>query len=102
MSTTISLELNEIPRAVVKGQVPIQALDDVQTRVQSNVASTSGVEIENKGATAIIITVITGVTTISSLLAGLVTIALPVMAKDLDIPQALLIWFVFSSDFSKE
>jgi hypothetical protein len=36
-------------------------------------------------------TVITG---ISSLLAGIVTVALPTIAKDLQIPNNLLLWYV--------
>ena len=49
-------------------------------------------KVETKGTTAIVISTITGVTLISSLLSGLVTISLPAMAKDLDIPQALVLW----------
>ncbi|KAK5939593.1 hypothetical protein PMZ80_007972 [Knufia obscura] len=49
-------------------------------------------KVEKKGTTAVIITTITGVTMISSLLSGLVTISLPAMAKDLQISDALLLW----------
>lgn len=57
----------------------------------TEIARTSSV-VEKKGTTAFIITTIAGVTMISSLLSGIVTIALPVMAKDLEISQALLFW----------
>jgi hypothetical protein len=46
-----------------------------------------------KGTTAIIFASITGVTGISSLLSGLVTVILPTMAKDLDISKSLLLWY---------
>ena len=45
-----------------------------------------------KGPTAIIFTSVTAVTGISSLLAGLVTVALPRIVHDLDIPHSLLLW----------
>jgi MFS family permease len=45
-----------------------------------------------KGTTAIIFTSIAGVTLISSMLAGVVTVALPHMVVDLSIPQSLLLW----------
>ena len=46
-----------------------------------------------KGSTAIIFTSVTAVTGISSLLAGLVTVALPRIVHDLDIPSSLLLWY---------
>jgi hypothetical protein len=45
-----------------------------------------------KGPTTIIFTSITAVNTISSMLAGLVTVALPRMVDDLDIPPSLTLW----------
>lgn len=45
-----------------------------------------------KGPTAIIFTSVTAVTGISSMLAGLVTVALPRIVHDLDIPTSLLLW----------
>lgn len=45
-----------------------------------------------KGSTAIIFTSVTAVTGISSLLAGLVTVALPRIVHDLNIPHSLLLW----------
>ncbi|KAK5070103.1 hypothetical protein LTR64_001938 [Lithohypha guttulata] len=48
--------------------------------------------VETKGTTAVIISAIGGVTLISSMLAGLVTIGLPVIARDLKISDTLLIW----------
>ena len=45
-----------------------------------------------KGPTAVIFTSVTAVTGISSLLAGLVTVALPRMVHDLEIPTSLLLW----------
>ena len=45
-----------------------------------------------KGPTAIIFTSVTAVTGISSLLNGIVTVALPRMVHDLEIPTSLLLW----------
>ena len=47
-----------------------------------------------KGTTVIIFASVTGVTGISSLLAGLVTVTLPKMAKDLELSESLLLWYV--------
>lgn len=38
---------------------------------------------------------ITGVLVASSMTTGLITVALPTMAKDLEIPEHLLLWYVF-------
>ncbi|EON65456.1 hypothetical protein W97_04694 [Coniosporium apollinis CBS 100218] len=46
----------------------------------------------SKGTTAVVITSVTCITGISSLLAGLVTVGLPTIAKDLNIPPALELW----------
>lgn len=51
-------------------------------------------KVEKKGTTAVIITTIAGVTMISSLLSGLITISLPVIARELQISDALLLWSV--------
>lgn len=65
--------------------------DDLSSEQNIAVDPTPAV-VEEKATTAFIITTIAGVTIISSLLSGIVTIALPVMARDLDISPALLFW----------
>ena len=50
-------------------------------------------EVSRKGTTAAIFASITGVTGISSLLLGMVTVMLPKMAKDLDISDAVLLGY---------
>jgi hypothetical protein len=45
-----------------------------------------------KGTTAIIFASITAVTGIYAIISGIVVIALPKMAKDLDISDSLLLW----------
>jgi hypothetical protein len=45
-----------------------------------------------KGTTAIVLVTVVCVTMISTLLAGLVTVGLPTMAAELDIPPNLLLW----------
>jgi hypothetical protein len=44
--------------------------------------------------TVIILATVTGVTIISSLLAGVVIVSLPEMAKDLHLSDSLLLWYV--------
>lgn len=44
--------------------------------------------------TAIVLATVVGVTMISSLLAGLVTIVLPTMAHELELDASLLLWYV--------
>lgn len=46
----------------------------------------------SKSKTAVIIASVTMITTISSLLSGLTTVALPTIAIELSIPQSLLLW----------
>lgn len=90
MSTTATMELVGAPEL---GAQDTQS--SIVRHVPLNVeVSTLTTNVEVKGTTAIIITTITGVTMISSLLNGLVTIALPAMARDLKISEALLLWSV--------
>ena len=60
----------------------------------------NGPELEprplQKGTTAVIFATVTGVTGISSLLAGLVTVTLPRMAQDLELPNSLLLWYFYN------
>jgi hypothetical protein len=46
----------------------------------------------SKGQTVVVISSVTVITGISSLLAGLVTVGLPTIAKELDIPSGLVLW----------
>lgn len=50
-------------------------------------------EVPGKGTTAIVLTTVVCITGISSLLAGLVTIALPTMARELGLGTDLLLWY---------
>jgi len=85
MSATTTIELSTVAEGRNKSTTPIE----------QNVESVpANVKVESKGVTAIIITTITGVSLISTLLAGIVTISLPAMAKDLDISEALMLWLV--------
>lgn len=88
MSTTV-VEL-------VEGSVLTSNERDNGTPVNGHVQTTRVVEIrpkvEKKGATTVIISTITGITFISSLLSGLITISLPTIARDLAISEALLLW----------
>lgn len=47
----------------------------------------------SKATTAVVIASVTCITGISTLLAGLVTVGLPTMAKDLSLDPSLLLWY---------
>lgn len=83
MSNTSTIELTT-PGALVKAQAAPAQRDNEPQR-------TATLPLP-KVTTAVIFATVTGVTCISSLLAGLVTVALPRMAKDLDLPESLLLW----------
>lgn len=95
MSATRTIELTTSPG----GQASQLGRTDEVPAGQDVSVESSPAAVEEKGKTALIITTIAGVTTISSLLSGIVTIALPVMARDLDISPALLFWSVTSAVF---
>lgn len=82
-----AIELVAPPAAVHIQRKPNE--DNIPDRLEATAAP---VRVQSKGTTTVIITAITGVTTISSLLNGLVSITLPAIAKDLDIPDALILW----------
>jgi hypothetical protein len=65
------------------------AVNDLQP--SDSVASTA-LQTPSKGTTAIVLVTVVCVTMISTLLAGLVTVGLPTMAAELDIPPSLLLW----------
>jgi hypothetical protein len=79
--TQTAIELTTKP--VGADQQPSESQGDVLERPNQTL---------RKGPTAIIFTSVTAVTGISSLLAGLVTVALPRIVHDLDIPTSLLLW----------
>lgn len=90
MSATSTIELVE-----GSGQTAHETHNKVAATMPEDVdVPLPSAKVEKKGTTAVIITTITGVTMISSLLSGLVTISLPAMAKDLQISDALLLWSV--------
>ncbi|KAF1979739.1 integral membrane protein [Bimuria novae-zelandiae CBS 107.79] len=57
-----------------------------------NTIISNAVQAPTKGTTAIVLVTVVCVTMISTLLAGLVTVGLPTMAEELDIPPSLLLW----------
>lgn len=67
----------------------IASQDGVRTETRS-----LGTQDVSKGITAAVITSVTCVTGISSLLAGIVTVAMPIIAQDLNIPSNLQLWCV--------
>jgi len=88
MSATTTIELFGGPDSRAHN-----AQDKDTTPFPLNVETAPAIaKVQEKGTTAVIIATITGVTMISSLLSGLITISLPAMAKDLQISDALLLW----------
>lgn len=88
MSATTAMELT----TSTGGKSPHLGRSNTEPVEQSITVDSTSTAVEEKGTTALIIITIAGVTIISSLLSGIVTIALPVMAKDLHISPALLFW----------
>jgi len=90
MSATTTIELVEgsKPRAQ---EVPARG---IATNPPNPVVAPTSAKVEKKGTTAVIITTIAGVTMISSMLNGLITISLPVIARELQISDTLLLWSV--------
>ncbi|TKA27047.1 hypothetical protein B0A50_05238 [Salinomyces thailandicus] len=63
----------------------------VNQELQTN-SSERNLTVTSKGRTTVIIASVTLITTISTLLNGLTTVALPTMAHELSIPEGLLLW----------
>jgi hypothetical protein len=72
-----------------------------ETQIQNAQASDDvAVEDLSKGRTFVVILSVTVITGISSLLAGIVTVGLPTIARDLRLESNLLLWYVRSAFFS--
>lgn len=58
--------------------------------------SSDGLQRESlsRGSAVILITTLTGITFVGSMSTGLLTIGLPWIAADLDLPNNLLLWYV--------
>lgn len=72
-----------------KGHDAPPMTDDLQP---INTLTSVAQQAPTKGTTAIVLVTVVCVTMISTLLAGLVTVGLPTMAAELDIPPSLLLW----------
>ncbi|KAF2424447.1 integral membrane protein [Tothia fuscella] len=95
--TSTSLELEPVPAypesaVFPKADESQEVLAPDLARIQSHLTNASilGDEV-SKGRTAVVISSVTVITGISSLLAGLIVVALPTIAKDLQIPSSLLL-----------
>ncbi|KAH0837254.1 hypothetical protein FOPE_04884 [Fonsecaea pedrosoi] len=96
MSKTTTIELTPPASALLTPQPPIAHNDDDYDDgiLSERIPETSpGQPVLRKGSTAVIFVSVTGVTGISSLLAGLVTVTLPTLAKDLHLPDSVLLWY---------
>jgi hypothetical protein len=64
------------------------------TRVKSSEVAEVNLRHASKKGNAIVMGCIAFSTGIASFLAGVITIAIPIMAKDLNIPDSLVLWYV--------
>lgn len=88
MSSTSTIELTKAPGTVpVNSTAQEPAYNDASPEL-----ALSRSRVETKGATSVIIAVVCGVTLISSMVAGIVTISLPAITRDLQISEALQLW----------
>ncbi|KIW85271.1 hypothetical protein Z517_00661 [Fonsecaea pedrosoi CBS 271.37] len=92
MSKTTTIELTPPASALLTPQPPIAHNDDDDDGILSERIPETSQPVLRKGSTAVIFVSVTGVTGISSLLAGLVTVTLPTLAKDLHLPDSVLLW----------
>jgi len=103
MSRTAAIELSAIaPPEVAATRASSFRRPSTIGSTLSNVASHDEASLANlervatitsKGRTAAVITSVTLITGISTLLNGLTTVALPTMARDLDIKDNVLLWY---------
>jgi len=76
-----------------KDDRPQSPIDDVQPIIPvANLADVEHLEPLKKRTTAVILVTIVCVTMISSMLSGVTTIALPTMARDLELASSVLLW----------
>lgn len=102
--SSTSIELVEFPETVLhpaqaklqlKGDDTPPLTDDTRPiNPPAHAVSAEPQDVPGKGTTAIVLTTVVCVTAISSLLHGIVTIAIPSMAKDLGLGTELLLWYV--------
>lgn len=84
------------PRIKLKSD-GIQPLQDDASSIDppANGATVEAQKAPGKGTTAIVLVTVVCVTAISTLLAGLITVALPTLARDLELEPSLLLWYVY-------
>jgi hypothetical protein len=83
-----------LPMDQSEGQVLSRISSRVHPQREPTVTAEEDEDEVSKSQTVIVISSVTVITGISSLLAGLVTVGLPTIARDLKIPTALLLWYV--------
>ncbi|KAJ4303381.1 hypothetical protein N0V90_002274 [Kalmusia sp. IMI 367209] len=97
-STSIELEPYAASTPITLTQPPSLHVksDDTPTLAEDlqpiNTVTSEALQSPTKGTTAIVLVTVVCVTMISTLLAGLVTVGLPTMAQELNIPPSLLLW----------
>lgn len=100
-STSIELQpyaastpVTQPPSVFAKGDETPPLAEDLRPIVSEprNAFAAEQIQDSTKATTAIVLVTVVCVTMISTLLAGLVTVGLPTMAAELDIPPSLLLW----------
>jgi len=91
--TSTPLTVTQPPSIHTKDDRPRSLAEDVQPIVSpANVNDVEHLEPPNKRTTAIVLITIVCVTMISSMLSGVVVIALPTMALELELAPSVLLW----------
>lgn len=101
--TSTSIELQTYAESIpvtqpssifVRGDDTPPLTDELRSivNVPQNAVKAEQLQNPSKSTTAIVLVTVVCVTMISTLLAGLVTVGLPTMAAELDIPTNLLLW----------
>ena len=88
---TYPLSVAQLPSSHSRLERTLSKSRDERPPMVESIAS--GQEKVSKGTTAVVIMSVTCITGISSLLAGLVVVGLPTIAKDLALDANLLLWY---------
>lgn len=86
--------MTQPPSVLAKCDDTISLAEDLRPIVNEprNAVAVEQIPEPTTATTAIVLVTVVCVTMISTLLAGLVTVGLPTMAAELDIPPSLLLW----------
>jgi hypothetical protein len=98
--TSTTLELNDYPQQSIihppqinqKGENTPKSEDLILNGSLEYAVSAEQIEAPSKATTAIVLVTVVCVTMISSMLSGVVVVALPAIARELDLAPNMLLW----------